>query len=55
MENNIFNSFNTEIFVSLCVYKLIIYIYLRQHFTKKFSSAWDSNQGPDAQNQGHRS
>ena len=26
MENNIFNSFNSESFVSPCVYKLIIYI-----------------------------
>ena len=28
MENNIFNSLYTEIFVSPCVYKLIIYIYI---------------------------
>ena len=28
MENNIFNSLSTEIFVSPCVYKLIIYIYI---------------------------
>ena len=28
MENNIFNSFFTDIFVSPCVYKLIIYIYI---------------------------
>ena len=27
MQNNIFNSLSTEIFVSPCVYKLIIYIY----------------------------
>ena len=28
MENNIFHSISTEIFVSPCVYKLIIYIYI---------------------------
>ena len=28
MENNIFNSLYTKIFVSPCVYKLIIYIYI---------------------------
>ena len=28
MENNIFNSLYTEIFLSACVYKLIIYIYI---------------------------
>ena len=28
MENNLFNSLYTEIFVSPCGYKLIIYIYI---------------------------
>ena len=47
MENNIFNSLSTEIFVSPCVYKLIIYlVILRQPFTKTFGSAWDLNPHP---------
>ena len=39
--------FYIDIFVSPCVYKLIIYIFssVRQHFTKTFSSARDSNPG----------
>ena len=49
MENNTFNSIFPKIFVSLCIYKLIIYIYiylvvLRQRFTKTIGSALESNQ-----------
>ena len=31
MENKIYNSLSTEVFVSPCVYKLIIYVYIFSH------------------------
>ena len=50
MENKIYNSLSTEVFVSPCVYKLIIYIYIYIYlviwslpFTKKFCLELDSN------------
>ena len=48
MENKIYNSFSTGIFVSPCVYKLIIYIYIylvfwSRPFTKMFCLELDSN------------